>query len=375
MSYEKLFNLKTNPFRITPDAGSENILWAGFPELREKFENRIKKSIQIPNSSLILNWGDYGSGKTHAAKYFSQTNVLEEIANDKSIPFTININFPKGKQTILDIYTSIIDIINIDDIREKFANVRDKIINFIEKTNENLLIQNILKAIFVELHNSKTTNGNLIKKYLYNTISTAEMNEIKEYNILRKLNSDNDYIQFIASFFGCLTFEKKIYSCVIFWIDEFESIISLNMSNQADINNFIRGLIDYCPNNLLVFMNLTQSSIIRVSDLSAFLSEAVKSRIKDRINFESPTTSQLFEFLEELLKSERLDIEINEANKYFPFEKNVIEQLIVDLGKINLRDFNEALSLLLELAEFENIKTIDNNFYANNKEEVIGIKL
>jgi len=92
MSYEKLFNLKTNPFRITPDAGSENILWAGFPELREKFENRIKKSIQIPNSSLILNWGDYGSGKTHAAKYFSQTNVLEKIANDKSIPFTININ-------------------------------------------------------------------------------------------------------------------------------------------------------------------------------------------------------------------------------------------------------------------------------------------
>lgn len=56
MSIEQL-NLKSNPFRLTPSIDSKEIIWAGFPEIKRKIENRIKRSISIPNSSLILNWG------------------------------------------------------------------------------------------------------------------------------------------------------------------------------------------------------------------------------------------------------------------------------------------------------------------------------
>ncbi|MFR2159780.1 MAG: hypothetical protein ACLS6N_08550, partial [Alistipes finegoldii] len=72
MSIEQL-NLKSNPFRLTPSIDSKEIIWAGFPEIKRKIENRIKRSISIPNSSLILNWGEYGSGKTHASRYFNKS--------------------------------------------------------------------------------------------------------------------------------------------------------------------------------------------------------------------------------------------------------------------------------------------------------------
>ena len=54
MNIEQL-KLKSNPFRLTPSIDSKEIIWAGFPKIKEKIENRIKRSISIPNSSLILN--------------------------------------------------------------------------------------------------------------------------------------------------------------------------------------------------------------------------------------------------------------------------------------------------------------------------------
>ena len=73
-------NLKGNPFRITPSTNVNEIIWAGFPEVKNRIKMRIKQAIDIPNSSLILNWGEYGSGKTHALRYFSSQNVLKDIA-------------------------------------------------------------------------------------------------------------------------------------------------------------------------------------------------------------------------------------------------------------------------------------------------------
>ena len=73
------FNLKSNPFRLTPALSSDELIWAGFPDLKKRIENRILKAIKIPNSSLILNWGDYGSGKTHAARYFTNLNILSNL--------------------------------------------------------------------------------------------------------------------------------------------------------------------------------------------------------------------------------------------------------------------------------------------------------
>jgi hypothetical protein len=371
MSTFDRFQLKTNPFRLTPAINSEELIWAGFPEVKGKLENRIKRSIQIPNSSLILNWGEYGSGKTHAARYFNKQSVLQEIADGikQTLPFSLNINFPKSKQPIWDIYYQIIDKLDIDVIREKVAEYycEDDIINLINKSTDNFYIRNVLKALF-----NSEVEIKLLKQFLYNRISTGDLKKFPDESIQRTFSSDNDITEFLAAFFSLITCQKEPYSCVIIWFDEFEDISILNSVNINNVNNFLKIIIDKTPNNLLIFLNLTQSAMIDVEDLGEYLQEAVKSRIKDRIELSMPTKEDLKLYLKDLLNNPLYREDA--TDDYFPFNEDVIDELIETLGNVSLRRFNEAFSLLLESAVFDDRDEITSDYYKKIESEIIGWK-
>lgn len=276
------FKLQSNPFRLTPALSSEELIWAGFPELKKRIENRILKAIKIPNSSLILNWGDYGSGKTHAARYFTNLNVLSNLKiKTDSLPLPLIINFPRSKEPVKEIYTQIIDKIDIDDIRRRLEKAKIDIASVLSQVTDNVLIQNIVSLLL-----NPTVSPQMMKSYLYGTASITS--NFVDKNVSRKLVSDIDYIELLSALFSVITYDKKAYSCVIIWIDEFESISILNTVSISNVNNLIRSLLDYVPNNLLIFLNLTQSAMMDVSDLSDYLQEAVKSRIKDKIELGIP---------------------------------------------------------------------------------------
>lgn len=369
MSYQELFKLKSNPFRIIPATKSEEIIWAGFSELKEKFEKLIKRSLRIPNSSLIINWGEYGSGKTHAARYFNKINTLTDIAESEgtSIPFSISFELPKGKDPVYDMYVSIIDILDIHNIRRLFESHIDKINEFIDNIIDNLHIRSVLKAVF------SGVEVNLLKKYLYGNLSNTDLKSLNVNNILRHFSNDSDYIKFLAGLFLCFTFEKRFFSCVIIWIDEFEDIAILNSVNIDKTNNFIRELFDNTPNNLLVFINLTQTALVNITDLGQYISDAVTSRIKDRINFEIPNKDAIIVYLKELINNPLYREELV-RNELFPFEEDLIEKIFKDIDNGTIRQFNEAFSLLLEIAEYEGETSIDIEFYDKNKQEIIGWK-
>ncbi len=367
MSFEDRFKLKTNPFKTIPAISSKEIIWAGFPEIKKKFENRIERSLKMPNSEIILNWGEYGSGKTHAARYFSKYNVLNEISSKLSLPspFSFVFTLPKGKNPVYDLFVSIIDKIDIKTIREKFKDL--DLVSFIDQTSDNIHIRSVLKAVFSE------ADDILIKKYLYGTMTNAELRELNDYGIIRRLSNDSDYIQVLAGLFSCLTFEKRVYSSIIIWIDEFEDISLLNSTNIYKTNNFIRELIDNTPNNFLVFLNLTQSTLIKVEDLAQYLSEAVTSRIRDRIHFDLPTEDEIEMYLNELLNNEIYRTELI-PDKYYPFKEDVVNAIIDEFKNNSLRKYNEAFSMLLELADMEKITPITLEYYNKNKNDIIGWK-
>ena len=369
MSTFDKFKLKTNPFRLTPAINSEELIWAGFPEVKRKIENRIKRSIQIPNSSLILNWGEYGSGKTHAARYFNKTNVLRELSENNPLPFSLDIGFPKSKQPVWDIYTQIVDKINITELREQLANKGVKVADVVNSITDNIFISNVLKLMFDD-----TVDATLFKGFLYKTtFKDADLKNYAKDGVQRMLSTDNDYTEFLAALFSLITYQKKAYSCVILWIDEFEDISILSSVNISIVNNFLRTIIDKTPNNLLMFLNLTQSAMMDLADLSEYLQEAVKNRIKERIDLNMPKTTDLKMYLKELLNNPiNRD---NQLDNYFPFDEQVIDKLIEDLGPVSLRRFNEAFSSLLEDAAFKNRDNIDVAYYESIKnEEIIGWK-
>lgn len=363
---ETKYKLRTNPFRITPATNPNEIVWAGFADIKEKFEKRIQRSIKIQNSSLILNWGEYGSGKTHAARYFSKVDVLQELAEKltSTIPYSLVIPLPKGKEPVYSIYTSIIDKLNILEIRDKFKEL--DINSFIDTFGSNLHIQNVLKAIF-----NNEIDHLQIKKYLYGNISTAELKNFTEIGILRQLKEDSDYTLLLSGLFSSLTIDKKIYSSVIIWIDEFEDIAVLSSSNIDKTNNFLREILDNTPNNLLIFLNLTQSALFSVEDLGQYVYESVRSRIKDRISFDLPSKDAFKDYLKHLLILSRVD---TVSNDYFPFDEEVIDKIIDAKGDISLRQFNETLSLLLELCDMDDKDYISVKEFDEYKSEIIWDK-
>jgi hypothetical protein len=368
MSTFDKFQLKTNPFRLTPALSSDELIWAGFPDVKGKIENRIKRSIQIPNSSLIVNWGEYGSGKTHAARYFNKISVLKELAGTAPLPFSLDISFPKSKEPIKEIFTQVIDKLDIPElqkqIEEKGVNLSDALL-----ATDNIFIRNALNLMFNKensLFNSESS-ATAFKGYLY---GTADLKKYAEKGVQRKFSTDNDYTEFLAVLFSLLTYQKKAYSCVILWIDEFEDISILSSVNINVVNNFLRTIIDKAPNNLFIYINLTQSAMMNVEDLGEYLQEAVKSRIKDRIELRMPDNNELKQYLKELLNNP--NYRTAERDDFSPFDEDVIDEIIKDLGNVSLRRYNEAFSLLLENAVFDNKDAIDIDYYKSIKDEIIG---
>ena len=371
MSYQNLFNLKSNPFRITPAINPDEIVWAGFPEVKSKFEKRIIRSIKIPNSTLVLNWGEYGSGKTHAARYFGKEEVLKELAQKANgqIPYFLFVTLPKGKSPIEDFYISIIDKLNIQDLRNTFNDLQAELNQYIENTSDNIHIKSVLKTIFLG-----NIEINLLKKYLYGNTNSSDARELSPSGILRTLTSDTDYGKLLAGIFSCITYNKAKYSSVILWIDEFEDIATMTKVNGDKINSFLRELLDNTPNNLMVFLNLTQSALFNIEDLGEYISEAVKSRIKERINFDLPNSQSLLLYVKELLDAFKETSELHKENLYFPFNEDMLKIIIKELGTVSLRRFNEALGLLIELAELDSHTPITSDYFEANKDDVIGWK-
>ncbi len=366
--FEVTYKLKTNPFRLTPATNPDELVWAGFKDIKEKFEKRIERSIRIPNSSLVLNWGEYGSGKTHAARFFNKKDVLQSLADKarKSIPYSTVISLPKGKEPIYSIYISIIDKLNVEELRNTFSGITVDLNTYIDSIGSNLHFQSVLKAIF-----NTEIEALEIKKYLYGNMSATELKSLNTFGILRFLKDDTDYSSILAGLFSCLTYEKEKYSCVIIWIDEFEDIAVLNNTNIDKTNSFIRELLDNVPNNLLLFLNLTQSALISVEDLGQYVYDSVRSRIKERISFDLPNAETFKEYLRELIIAFRKG---TDENPYFPFEENVIDNLIRELGNASLRQFNESLSLLLELSDMDDKSPINMGVFEEYKNDIIWHK-
>lgn len=357
------FKLKDNPFRVVPAINSQELIWAGFCDIKIKFETRILKSLQIPNSTIVLNWGDYGSGKTHAARYFCKESVLQDLA--KSIgntkPLSIMVNFPRGKKVVDELYTQILDKIDINYLRSSIPDGVN-ICDCIKNSTDSEYIQHVLEEIFLE----RDRTVEQVKAFLYGTEYPKALVEV---GITRKLTIETDAVDLLSALFNVVT-SAQIYSAIILWIDEFEDIALQNSNGINAANSFIKIMLDKTPNRLLMFINFTLSAIASVESLGDYLQEAVKSRIVERIELRYPKTADVMNYISELLNNPIFRTEEVE-NPYTPFSADVVCKIVTDLGSVSLRKYNESFSRLLDIAAFENQEAIDMGYYEAHKTEIV----
>jgi hypothetical protein len=337
--------------------------------LKKRLERRIEKTISISTSGIVLNWGGWGNGKTHAAEYFCREDMLRIISDrvGKKPPFHIKITFPRGDSPIKDIFTAFVDQIEIESIRTHFDNDKENIERWVFKIYPNMNISCIVTDLIVG-----KSNPTLLKGYLYGILTDIEFIEIKKFGVLRNIDSEHDRLTFLAVFFAVLSDRQKDFSNTIVWIDGFESITFLNSLDIEIMSAFFRKLLDYMPSNLHFFINVSPTAVFQNPKcLKFYFFKTLSSEIRDTIYFQDPGKSDLKLDLAELLRPKNYRHGKSKST-YFPFTEKVVDCFISQPGKCSLKTYIESFSILLETAEIFEKEKIDSDFVWENIEEIVA---
>lgn len=362
--------LKENPFRTGPSINPKDLIWAGFPELKKKIEDRLIFSMKTSPSRIVLNWGRYGSGKTHAANFYTKTDRIKVLSEEKSAQTSknIKINLPRtSKDPVQSFFRSFLGQISLSDIKADFDLVKaalfeeESIEAIIEVNSNDTIISDLFKLII-----SDEDGGQFqaIEAYLF---GDATKGTLVKLGLPFGLKDDEQIVNFISTYINCITFEKRVFSSFILWLDEFEDIDTLNKQSQDRVTTFLRQLFDKTPNNFLLFLNFTPKTFFNIEDLSIILGEALSTRAKIRINFEVPSVEEAIQYVEELI-SPQLD---KTTDKYGPFEnEETLKYVLENIGNLSIRKINEVFSLIIELAILMEKDKIDIEFIKSVKDEI-----
>ncbi|MCP4104967.1 MAG: hypothetical protein GY749_05455 [Desulfobacteraceae bacterium] len=295
------FKLKGNPFHQMP-LNPEDTVWAGRDELKALIEKRIAIAMQTSPSRLILNWGDYGNGKTHAAAYYSRTRRLDDLSGTLSVcpAKSIKVCLPRTSEDIVQAFWRallgqvLFDVIVSDfkQLKQIFKDDFDKIV----AANSN---DNVIEQLFITLADETDLEKteSIKNRFFGDKTKTTP----KDIELPLGLSDDEQVVNMISTIFNCLTYEKKICSAILLWIDEFEDIDTINKSSVDRFTAFLRQLIDKTPNNLNIFLNFTPKRFLNIEDLSVYLSDALLSRAKLKIHFKTPSVDEATGYLKEML--------------------------------------------------------------------------
>ncbi len=210
---------------------------------------------------------------------------------------------------------------------------------------------------------------NEIKEILYNK---ADNKLLKKYHILKKVENDN-IIKVFSTILKLLTYKK--YDLIIFWIDEFEDITTLNRQEVNKMVSFLRDLINYIPQKLLTYLNFIPTAFTNLDSLySYFIGSSLHSRIRNGIEFKPLNLEELKLYIKELFMIYRVDNFTN-TNVYFPLKENVIDEIYNSINSdLTIRDLNNILQELFEDAIIEGIKEINLEYFNKIKSEIYSIR-
>jgi hypothetical protein len=355
MDYEKL-NLSDNPFASTPTA--ERPVWCGMSTLKAQLERRLEVSLKTSPTSLILNWGHYGSGKTHAAKYFTSDETLTQLAQiwGMRAPLAFYINFPRvDRGAVFNLTSSIIGKFGVENFAAKLKEVKTVVDQadaaLFEQLIRDYCADSELQKIFLTLVANEPASYDAISRILFGNGSQADLRELE---IARKPDSISDLCRIVTTAFNLFTFRSSqiqpLHSAIHLWIDEFEDISSLPGKEQDALAAYLRNLVDWCPRYLTIFLNFTLTPVQGLQDLGVYLGDAVSSRIRQRIEFSEPEKPEIKAYIREMLNAPDVRLNSSEAGPFLPFENSAIELIVDAVSPRTPRRINEVCSFYLDLA-------------------------
>jgi hypothetical protein len=357
------YYLKEMPFSVVPDS-TRDIIWAGMQQTKELFEREIRASLISRSTKILINYGSYGSGKTHSALYYSSNEHFDFVGNKNIKSFLLK--FPKNsKNPTEDIFQSFIGKYGIRKLIEDLKEIRisiDDFESFLEGYNDDEEIRNVIIKI-LEFESLDDT-----KRVLYNKATTTFLNN---NGIFKKVDNDN-VIEVFSIIIKLLTYQKN--DLLIFWIDEFEDITTLNRQNANKMTSFIRDLIDNIPQKLLIFLNFVPTAFVDLESLySYFIGSSLERRVQKGVEFQAFSKEDMKEYVKDALRIYRENT-FTDENLFFPFSESLLDEIYREVSsELTVGKLNKILSEILENAILDSQQEINLEYYNSIKNKLYSI--
>jgi len=367
----KLALLKQNPFPDTPPRKPGDAVWAGMPRLRAQFEALFVEALTTSMTQVVLNWGAYGSGKTHAAVYFGVPDRLPRVEGERvKDTWILYVHTPRDpSQADQILYRDILEAIRFSRLRKV---VRDLIAYSGEETALGML-QDIVeseplgRALWLlglehggpgqlRLLGHEAESGEwqrLLEAYFF---SQHTKSDLKRLGLSRGVDSSQDRFRILGgvlqSLIGLAPAENlEHHSRILLWIDEMEDLIYFTSRQYRPFTQGLRDLIDRLPNYFTLFMNFTLAAPEAYEDATIVLGQALMDRVTHQVYFQEPDQQEAFDYVEDLLRIFRTEDPVERGlPATYPFTEDTLRSVIANLPNRTPRNLNKRCSKIISAA-------------------------
>ncbi|MFW9887649.1 MAG: hypothetical protein ACFFER_05665 [Candidatus Thorarchaeota archaeon] len=355
------FHLSDNPFSTAP---RPPLIWADRAKFKADIESALRFTMSTTPSRIIACiYGEYGAGKTHAMKYFSNPETLRGISEpylDRlgGTPLVIPVVYPTG-DVVKSLYLSMLKEMGIARIKTAVEQIIDpsEMVPFIGAPSEKL--KEIVADEYLARVLSKVSDDKMpVERFLYAKITSKEQTML---GVPRPIETYEERVDTISGIMRLLT--NTIAPRLIFWIDDVERISEGSGKDMYEFQHFIRDILDKVPEKLVIVMNFTFSPAEEVGERLAFLGEAVHRRISRILEIADFTKDSFLDYVSELIVAARSEDAPSDLDKYHPFDESSLIYTFetwTRRGLLTPRDVNLHLSTILEMA-MNQFDELENN--------------
>jgi Cdc6-like AAA superfamily ATPase len=350
-------NLTGNPFRsnATFDDDPRLEIWAAHDQERKQLEKFLLRSRadQVGNASLILLYGPYGTGKSHALLW--GMNWLNKLSQSgKSAAYYIpTLKKDKGRLTFAGALKD--DLIArttlVEDVRQYRQFLLRAMNQHVEdnglghEIGSDQQIEQIIRP--VELYN--------FAKQIYRCETPEQIIEL----ICEEKISDYQAMTNFARLVNLFVYQirlrgrvERFRESVHLMIDELDALIHASSKDVLEVNDLIRHLYDMCPNcfGLVLAVSAEQDVI------PSIFTDVVISRVTKQIEFGVYDRASAVEFVTQILDHSRVDERNKKRLGSFPFTNEVLEAI---LGQLNFRSPRKVVNVMQLVLEEARLADLD----------------
>ena len=325
MSITTAFGLKENPFSTLPGAAVK--YWAGMPKIRLALEDVVSsvRPDDIGAREFVVICGDWGSGKTHALRYFAdQINNPANGEPDSQAIYMREIMLG-GKNLSFDtLYSGIIAQLSDDAVRRTTNAVKTAVSKCIAERGVNSSDHHDLVSAIIK--EKVPQDDRKLVRALYDDKRDALYNDKRDGKAIpAKALGDVNAAKMLASIFRVMTTpidgHPPAFQAVYLFLDEVEFAFHTKAAEQLQFYHALRSLINEVTEHFALILSISEAS----ATVEAVLSSGLQRRFtRPLIECGALSVDDAKVFVKEYLNHQRPE-GYSPPQPFYPFSEAAID--------------------------------------------------